>query len=76
MTDTVIRVTEYDTVVVSSSEAYNVISEGIQGPPGVSGIGGYESEILDPEVGDIITFSSDNKWINIRRTDVSDGGNF
>lgn len=75
MTDTVIKTTELDTVVVNGSDIVNIISQGIQGPPGVSGIGGYETEIVDPEAGDLITFSA-TKWINIRRAEVSDGGNF
>lgn len=75
MTDTVIKTTELDTVVVNGSDTVSIITQGIQGPPGVSGIGGYEAEIVDPEAGDLITFSA-TKWINIKRVEVSDGGNF
>lgn len=64
-----------DLVVVTGEEKFNVITEGIQGPPGASGVGGYDADIISPQVGDLLSFSS-NKWINIRRVDVSDGGNF
>ena len=85
MTYSVIVTTNTDTVIVSgedkfnvitdSTPVFNVVTEGIQGPPGPSGFGGYITEVIDPETGDLMTFSS-NKWINVRRTDVSDGGNF
>ena len=63
------------TVETVNAEIFNVITEGLQGPPGPSGFGGYVTEVVNPETGDLMTFST-NKWINVRRTDVSDGGNF
>lgn len=85
MTDNVIVTSNNDTVVITGEQkinvvteqvqTFNVITEGIQGPPGPSGLGGYETEIVAPQSGDLITFSA-SKWVNIRRVDVSDGGNF
>lgn len=75
MTDSVIVTTNTDTIVVTGEDKFNIITEGVQGPPGPSGFGGYVTEVVNPETGDLMTFST-NKWINVRRTDVSDGGNF
>lgn len=85
MTDSVIITSNPDIVITEADklnivteqiQTFNVITEGIQGPPGASGIGGYDTDIKSPEAGDLITFSGTNKWVNIRRVDVSDGGNF
>jgi hypothetical protein len=62
-------------VQVPTSDAFNVITEGIQGPPGPSTFGGYVADVKDPQNGDVVTFK-DSKWINVRRTEISDGGNF
>ena len=65
------------TVETVNAEIFNVITEGLQGPPGPSGIDGYVVSIALPEEGDLLTFNANNSiWINVRRTDVSDGGNF
>lgn len=87
MTDSVIVTTVNDTVVISgdntysiitdTTPSYNVITEGIQGPPGPSGLGGYSTDIFEPIDGDLLSFSTlTNAWVNVRRGDVCDGGNF
>lgn len=77
-TVTVETIGEVSTVTVDTQE-FNIISEGIQGPPGPPGgaiIAGYFTEAADiVQNGDLLTFSG-TKWINTRRTEVSDGGNF
>lgn len=69
---------EETNVVVDAAE-FNVITEGIQGPAGPAGeavIAGYYTEAITPlQSGDLLSFSG-TKWVNVRRTEVSDGGNF
>lgn len=38
-------------------------------------LGGIPVEVLDAENGDLLTIDS-NKWVNVRRTTITDGGNF
>jgi hypothetical protein len=69
-----------DTVVVTESGGVNVVSVGIQGPPGSSFgnfIGGY-SVIVDNLInGDVLSFdTSGSKWKNKRAVELTDGGNF
>lgn len=65
------------TVETVNAEIFNVITEGLQGPPGPSGIDGYVVSIALPEEGDLLTFNANNSiWTNVNRTSVSDGGNF
>jgi hypothetical protein len=65
------------TVETVNAEIFNVITEGLQGPPGPSGIDGYAVSIALPEEGDLLTFNANNSiWTNVNRTSVSDGGNF
>lgn len=65
------------TVETVNAEIFNVITEGLQGPPGPSGIDGYVVSITLPEEGDLLTFNANNSiWTNVNRTSVSDGGNF
>lgn len=65
------------TVETVNAEIFNVITEGLQGPPGPSGIDGYAVSIAIPEEGDLLTFNANNSiWTNVNRTSVSDGGNF
>lgn len=70
-----------DTLVQDQRPAeVTVVTEGIQGPPGVSGnnkIGDYLAEIESPQHGDLISFvSAESKWKNVRRAEITDGGNF
>lgn len=87
MTDSVIVTTVNDTVVVTgdntynvvtdTTPSYNIITEGIQGPPGPSGLGGYATGISTPIDGDLLSYSTtSNAWVNVRREEVCDGGNF
>ena len=65
------------TVETVVPEAFNIITEGIQGPPGASGIDGYPVSVVLPGDGDLLTFNANNSiWTNVNRTSVSDGGNF
>lgn len=68
------------TVETVNAEVFNIITEGIQGPsgpPGPSGIDSYAVSISNPEEGDLLTFSANNRiWTNVNRTNISDGGNF
>lgn len=65
------------TVETVNAEIFNVITEGLQGPPGPSSIDGYAVSIALPEEGDLLTFNANNSiWTNVNRTSVSDGGNF
>ena len=65
------------TVETVNAEIFNVITEGLQGPPGPSGIDGYPVSVILPGAGDLLTFNANNYiWTNVNRTSVSDGGNF
>lgn len=65
------------TVETVNAEIFNVITEGLQGPPGPSGIDGYPVSVILPGDGDLLTFNTNNSiWTNVNRTSVSDGGNF
>lgn len=65
------------TVETVNAEIFNVITEGLQGPPGPSGIDGYPVSVILPGDGDLLTFNANNSiWTNVNRTSVSDGGNF
>ena len=39
-------------------------------------LGGLPLEFTDPSEGDLITVSADSKWVNVARSNVTDGGNF
>jgi hypothetical protein len=54
------------------------VMRGVQGPVGPAGssdIGGYPAVITSPQNFDALMFSN-NTWVNIPQTEISDGGNF
>lgn len=67
-----------DVVITEAAAPVEIITVGVQGPPGPVGgalIGGYSTEVSGISAGDLLAFSG-ARWVNVKRTDVSDGGNF
>ena len=74
----IIQTTEETTVVVIEDAPTEIISEGIQGPPGPPGnglVGGYSVDLVNPQPGDILSFSG-QKFVNTPAPSLTDGGNF
>lgn len=48
------------------------------GPAGqdATGLGGYPVAFSDLSHGDLLEFGSSNAWVNVRRHELTDGGNF
>lgn len=69
-----------DITVLEVGGAIQVVSVGIQGPagpPGESLIGGYLVSVTNLANNDLIRFdSATQRWVNIKSTDIVDGGNF
>lgn len=63
-------------VIVTEEQPFKIISEGIQGPPGPASIGGLAIALANPAPGDMLTLGADNKWTNVPKTEITDGGNF
>jgi hypothetical protein len=66
--------------VLEVGGSVQVISVGIQGPPGPPGeslIGGYLVSVTNLGNNDLIRFNSaTQRWVNIKSSDIVDGGNF
>lgn len=69
-----------ETVLITESGGVDVVSVGIQGPPGSSFgnfIGGYSVIVSDLINGDVLSFdASGSEWKNKRAVELTDGGNF
>lgn len=72
----IVEVPDSQTVVVTEEQPAEIISEGVQGPPGPSAIGGFGFELTNPAPGDMLVLSGTNKWTNVPKTEITDGGNF
>jgi hypothetical protein len=55
--------------------AVSLARTGGQGSPGGTTIGGLPIAIEDISEGDLLTVNS-QRWINVKRTNITDGGNF
>lgn len=64
-----------ESTVTLTSESFTLISENIQGPPGVSAIGGFGYDIQNLAAGDLLMFNG-SAWGNSNKLTISDGGNF
>ena len=65
-------------IVVTEEKAPEIISEAVQGPQGAPGnnlVGGYNVQLTNPQLGDVLSFGGD-KFINRAAADLTDGGNF
>ena len=65
-------------VTISAPPSFNIITEGIQGPPGPSSatsLGGYALDLTNIQQGDHLEFSS-SVWTAVRKKSLVDGGNF
>ena len=65
-------------IVVVEDKATEIISEGIQGPPGPPGnnyLGGFQVAVSSPRQGDVISFAN-GQFINQPAASLTDGGNF
>lgn len=65
-------------IVLVQETATEIVSEGIQGPPGPPGnnlVGGYNVTLANLQPGDTLTFAGD-KFVNTPVTSLTDGGNF
>lgn len=74
----IVETTQETTVVVVEQPPSEIISEGIQGPPGPPGnnlVGGFNVVLSNPLPGDLLSFSGD-KFINTPPANLTDGGNF
>lgn len=61
--------------VTSSPQIIEVQVPGLQGPAGLSTIGGFSLSVSNLVNGDLLGFNGSN-WINRSDTDVTDGGNY
>jgi hypothetical protein len=74
-------VTESESLILSTEETVDLITvftqgpQGPQGPAGENFIGGLPIEMSNILDGDLITVL-ENKWVNVKRETISDGGNF
>ena len=60
-----------------STEVITVGIQGPQGPPGANYIGGYLVSVANLANNDLIRFDSAiQRWVNIKQSDVLNGGNF
>lgn len=74
----IIQTPEETTVVVLDEQPAEIISEGVMGPPGPPGnnlIGGYSVALVNPQLGDLLSFGGD-KFVNTPAASLTDGGNF
>ena len=63
--------------VGGTTEVVVVGVQGPAGPPGESLIGGYLISVTNLENRDLIKFdSATQRWINVKSTDIVNGGNF
>lgn len=63
--------------VGGTTEIITVGTQGPEGPPGESLIGGYFVTVTDIANNDLIRFdTAQQKWINIKQSEVLNGGNF
>lgn len=62
-TVTVEDLTKLSTISVNEVVEYDVVTEGIQGPPGPTEFGGFGTDINDPKAGEYIGFTG-QKWVN------------
>lgn len=69
-----------DRPFVRVGDTIEVLEVGVQGPqgaPGESLIGGYFVAVTDLSNNDLIKFdSATQRWVNIKSTDIVNGGNF
>lgn len=72
----IVEVPDSQTVVVTEEQPAEIISEGVQGPPGPATIGGLAIQITNPTPGDLLALGNANKWTNVPKTEITDGGNF
>ena len=72
----IVEVPDSQTVVVTEEQPAEIISEGVQGPPGPTTIGGLAIQITNPTPGDLLALGNANKWTNVPKTEITDGGNF
>jgi hypothetical protein len=74
----IVEVPDQQTVVITEEQPAEIISEGIQGPPGpaMSTIGGLGIELTNPTPGDLLALGNANKWTNVPKIEITDGGNF
>ena len=65
-------------IIVTEDKAPEIITEGVQGPPGPPGnnlVGGYTVALINPQPGDVLSFGGD-KFVNTPAANLTDGGNF
>lgn len=63
--------------VGGATEVITVGIQGPQGPPGSNYIGGHLVTVTDLSNNDLIRFDSTiQRWVNVKQTDILNGGNF
>lgn len=72
----IVEVPDTQTVIITEEQPAEVISEGIQGPPGPASIGGFAIAINNAVAGDVLALGNSNAWTNIPKASLTDGGNF
>lgn len=72
----IVQVIDQQTLVIEEAPAAEVISVGTQGPAGPVDIGGFGTSFANVSAGDLIMFGQNNAWVNVPKTQITDGGNF
>lgn len=72
----IIEVIDEQTVVITEEPPPEVLAVAAQGPAGPSDIGGYGITIDTATPGDLLMFGNQNTWVNVPKTQITDGGNF
>ena len=72
----IIEVIDKQTVVIAEEPPPEVVAVGTQGPAGPGEIGGYGIAVDSAMPGDLLMFGNQNTWVNVPKTQITDGGNF
>jgi hypothetical protein len=74
----IVEVPDQQTVVVTEEQPAEIITEGFQGPPGpaITTIGGLTVAAQNAAPGDLLMVGTNNSWVNVPKTEITDGGNF
>lgn len=72
----IVEVIDQQTLAIAEVQPVQVLTEGIQGPPGGTLICGLGVAPGNPSPGDLLVVSPDYQWVNVPQAQITDGGNF
>lgn len=72
----IVQVIDEQTLVITEVPPAEIVAVAEQGPSGPSSIGGYGITVDTATPGDLLMFGNQNTWVNVPKTQITDGGNF